>query len=64
MGGAIYGVAHPFWQIGPLHRPLYSERRRPWLWRVGASVHPGGGVPAVLSGAMISMGRLLRKLGF
>ena len=63
VGGAIYGVAHPFWQIGPLHRPLYSERRRPWLWRVGASVHPGGGVPAVLSGAMISMGRLLRKLG-
>ena len=63
VGGAIYGVAHPFWQIGPLHRPLYSERRRPWLWRVGASVHPGGGVPAVLSGAMLSMGRLLRKLG-
>jgi phytoene desaturase len=63
VGGAIYGVAHPFWQIGPLHRPLYSDRRRPWLWRVGASVHPGGGVPAVLSGAMISMGRLLEKLG-
>jgi phytoene dehydrogenase-like protein len=63
VGGAIYGVAHPFWQIGPLHRPLYSDRRRPWLWRVGASVHPGGGVPAVLSGAMISMGRLLRKHG-
>ena len=62
VGGAIYGVAHPFWQIGPLHRPLYSDRRRPWLWRVGASVHPGGGVPAVLSGAMISMGRLLGKL--
>ena len=63
VGGAIYGVAHPFWQIGPLHRPLYSDRRRPWLWRVGASVHPGGGVPAVLSGAMISMGRLLGRLG-
>jgi phytoene dehydrogenase-like protein len=63
VGGAIYGVAHPFWQIGPLHRPLYSDRRRPWLWRVGASVHPGGGVPAVLSGAMISTGRLLGKLG-
>jgi phytoene desaturase len=63
VGGALYGVAHPFWQIGPLHRPLYSDRRRPWLWRVGASVHPGGGVPAVLSGAMISTGRLLQKLG-
>jgi phytoene desaturase len=63
VGGAIYGVAHPFWQIGPLHRPRYSDRRRPWLWRVGASVHPGGGVPAVLSGAIVSMGRLLGKLG-
>ena len=62
-GGAMYGAVRPFWQIGPLHRPLYSERRRSWLWRVGASVHPGGGVPAVLSGAMISMGRLLEKLG-
>lgn len=62
-GGALYGVAHPFWRIGPLHRPLDSERRRPWLWRVGTSVHPGGGVPAVLSGAMISTGRLLEKLG-
>ena len=62
VGGALYGVAHPFWRIGPLHRPLYSDRRRPWLWRVGASVHPGGGVPAVLSGAMISMGRLVERL--
>jgi phytoene dehydrogenase-like protein len=62
-GGAMYGAVRPFWQIGPLHRPPYSDRKRPWLWRVGASVHPGGGVPAVLSGAMISMGRLLEKLG-
>ena len=62
-GGAMYGAVRPFWQIGPLHRPPYSDRGRPWLWRVGASVHPGGGVPAVLSGAMISTGRLLEKLG-
>jgi len=61
-GGAMYGALRPFWQIGPLHRPPYTDRRRPWLWRVGASVHPGGGVPAVLSGAMISMGRLLDRL--
>ena len=47
---------------GPLHRPRYSDRRRPWLWRVGASVHPGGGIPAVLGGAMISTGRLLKVL--
>jgi phytoene desaturase len=61
-GGALYGEAGPFWRSGPLHRPRYSERKRPWLWRVGASVHPGGGVPAVLGGALICTGRLLRSL--
>ena len=61
-GGALYGAARPFWRSGPLHRPHYNDRKRPWLWRVGASVHPGGGIPAVLGGAMISTGRLLRTL--
>ncbi|MEJ7814949.1 MAG: FAD-dependent oxidoreductase [Rubrobacter sp.] len=61
-GGALYGNVRPFWRSGPLHRPPYSDRRRPWLWRVGASVHPGGGIPAVLGGAMISTGRMLRSL--
>jgi phytoene desaturase len=61
-GGALYGAVRPFWRSGPLHRPRYNERRRPWLWRVGASVHPGGGIPAVLGGAMISTGRMLRSL--
>jgi phytoene dehydrogenase-like protein len=62
-GGALYGAARPFWRSGPLHRPRYSDRKRPWLWRGGASVYPGGGIPAVLGGAMISTGRLLRFLG-
>jgi phytoene desaturase len=61
-GGALYGAVRPFWRSGPLHRPRYNERRRPWLWRVGASVHPGGGIPAVLGGAMISTGRMLKSL--
>lgn len=61
-GGALYGPVHPFWRSGPLHRPRYSEGGRPWLWRVGASVHPGGGIPAVLGGAMISTSRLLKRL--
>jgi phytoene desaturase len=61
-GGALYGAVRPFWMSGPLHRPRYSDLKRPWLWRVGASVHPGGGIPAVLGGAMISTGRLLRYL--
>ncbi|HSK99327.1 MAG TPA: NAD(P)/FAD-dependent oxidoreductase [Rubrobacteraceae bacterium] len=61
-GGALYGEARPFWRSGPFHRPRYSDRKRPWLWRVGASVHPGGGVPAVLGGALICTSRLLRFL--
>ena len=60
--GALYGAVRPFWMSGPLHRPRYSDRRRSWLWRVGASVHPGGGIPAVLGGAMISTTRLLNSL--
>ena len=59
--GALYGAARPPWMSGPFHRPAYSDRRRPWLWRVGASVHPGGGIPAVLGGAMIATTRLLAK---
>jgi len=62
VGGALYGAVHPFWRSGPLHRPAYNDRGRPWLWRVGASVHPGGGIPAVLGGAMISTGRMLRSM--
>ena len=61
-GGALYGTIRPVWQSGPFHRPPYSSRQRPWLWQVGASVHPGGGIPAVLGGAMISTGRLLKSL--
>lgn len=59
--GALYGAARPPWQSGPFHRPTYNDRWRPWLWRVGASVHPGGGIPAVLGGAMIATQRLLRS---
>jgi phytoene desaturase len=62
VGGALYGEGHPWWQSGPFHKPGYSSPLRPWLWRVGASVHPGGGVPAVLGGAMISTNRLLARL--
>ncbi|MCM3503509.1 FAD-dependent oxidoreductase [Curtobacterium sp. ODYSSEY 48 V2] len=58
--GALYGAARPPWQSGPFHRPSYNDRWRPWLWRVGASVHPGGGIPAVVGGAMIATERLLR----
>lgn len=59
--GALYGAARPPWRSGPFHRPAYTGPGKPWLWRVGASVHPGGGIPAVLGGAMIAVARLLAK---
>jgi phytoene desaturase len=62
-GGSLYGTTRPIWQGGPFHLPSYNSLVRPWLWRVGASVHPGGGVPAVLGGAMSSVGSLLKRIG-
>lgn len=62
MGGALYGAPAPWWRSGPFHTPGYSSLRRPWLWRVGSSVHPGGGIPAVLGGVLIATRRMLRKI--
>lgn len=59
--GALYGTARPLWMSGPFHRPAQHDLRTPWLWRVGASVHPGGGIPAVLGGAMMTVSKLLAK---
>lgn len=53
-GGALYGEARRIWQSGPLHRPQHLSPLRPWLLRVGASTHPGGGIPAVLGGSLIA----------
>jgi phytoene desaturase len=53
--GALYGKTHPLWQSGPFHNPQYRSIFKPWLRRVGASVHPGGGIPAVLGGTLISL---------
>jgi phytoene desaturase len=58
-GGALYGEARKIWQSGPLHTPKHSSWFRPWLWRVGASTHPGGGIPAVLGGSLIATAQLL-----
>lgn len=59
--GALYGATRPMWQSGPFHSPSHHSIFRPWLYRVGASVHPGGGIPAVLGGSLISMRKLLAK---
>lgn len=50
-GGALYGAKRPAWQAGPFHPQPYRLTRT--LWQVGTGVHPGGGLPAVLGGALI-----------
>ncbi|GGQ93671.1 phytoene desaturase family protein [Deinococcus ruber] len=59
-GGAIYGQALAAWRSGPFHPQPYRVSRR--LWQVGTGVHPGGGIPAVLGGAMI-VAELMSKPG-
>ena len=63
VGGALYGAPAPWWRSGPFHTPAYNSPLTPWLWRVGSSVHPGGGIPAVLGGVLIATRRMLRKIG-
>lgn len=57
--GALYGKTRKIWQSGPFHYPAHRSFFRPWLYRVGASTHPGGGIPAVLGGVLIALRRLV-----
>ena len=59
-GGALYGAGRPWYRSGPFHTPGYRSMSKRWLWRVGASVHPGGGIPAVVGGALIATARMMR----
>jgi phytoene desaturase len=58
-GGAIYGRAWPSWRGGPFHPERYRLSER--LWQVGTGVHPGGGLPAVMGGALIVDGLMARR---
>lgn len=57
-GGAIYGAAHPIWRSGPFHPQPYRVTKK--LWQVGTAVHPGGGIPAILGGALM-VAELIRR---
>ena len=61
-GRGLYGAVRPFWRSGPLHRPPLQRAQASVAVAGRGSVHPGGGIPAVLGGAMISTGRMLRSL--
>ncbi|MDY6876185.1 MAG: phytoene desaturase family protein [Chloroflexota bacterium] len=60
--GAAFGLSHNFTQIGYL-RPHNRHRRYGNLYFVGASTHPGTGVPIVLISARLVTERILKEQG-
>lgn len=60
--GAAFGLSHNFMQVGYL-RPQNRHRRYRNLYFVGASTHPGTGLPIVLLSARLTTERLLQDLG-
>jgi phytoene desaturase len=60
--GAAFGLSHNFAQIGYL-RPHNRHRRYGNLYLVGASTHPGTGVPIVLLSAWLVTERILKEQG-
>ncbi|MBU0495112.1 MAG: phytoene desaturase [Chloroflexi bacterium] len=58
--GAAFGLSHNFSQIGYL-RPHNRHARYGNLYFVGASTHPGTGVPIVLLSARLTTERILKE---
>jgi len=59
--GALYGHLVAPIAAGPFHPVRYQHALR-WLWQVGAGVHPGGGIPGTLGGAIIVSEKILGAL--
>jgi len=60
--GSAFGLSHGVWQVGYL-RPRNRHARYHNLYFVGASTHPGGGLPMVLESARITTERIQNDLG-
>lgn len=58
--GAAFGLSHNFWQVGYL-RPHNRHGRYRNLYFVGASTHPGTGLPIVLLSARLAVERILKE---
>ena len=56
--GAAFGLSHDFWQVGYL-RPHNKHDHYRQLYFVGASTHPGAGVPMALLSAKLTAERVL-----
>ena len=59
--GAAFGLAHPLQQLG-YFRPANKDARTDGLYYVGASTHPGNGVPLCLISAKLAVERVLEDL--
>jgi phytoene dehydrogenase-like protein len=60
--GSILGLGHNLTQMGYL-RPRNRHARYRNLYFVGASTHPGSGLPAVLLSARFAAERVLQDAG-
>ena len=60
--GAILGLSHSFWNVLSF-RPKTKHADIGGLYFVGASTHPGTGVPIVLCGSKITTEQILDDLG-
>jgi phytoene desaturase len=61
-GGGSFGLAPTLSQSG-MFRPQIMDRDIEGLYAVGASIHPGGGIPIVMQGAMLLTQHLLKEMG-
>ena len=58
--GSAFGLSHNFLQVGYL-RPHNRHPRYPNLYFVGASTHPGTGLPIVLLSARLTVERIIKE---
>lgn len=58
--GGSFGIA-PTWSQSGAFRPQYAPYNIKGLYSVGASVHPGGGVPIVMQGAKMLVNHLAEE---
>lgn len=59
--GAAFGLSHDFWQVGYL-RPKNRHKQYRNLYFVGASTHPGTGLPIVLLSAKLTAERIFNHV--
>lgn len=59
--GAAFGLGHGIGQVG-YFRPALASRSVGGLYFVGASTHPGTGVPLVTIGARLTAERVMREM--